>query len=489
MRTSLSLIEGSVSRRLLSFTFPILYASILQSLNGSINSMWVGHYLGTAALAATSNANTAITLVVGVTLGIVSPTTALVGRYIGEGNVDRAKRVVGTGATFLSATAIVIAVAGLIFSKALLEVIGTPPAALPLALPYMRLVLLTVPSSVLYLLIMAVLRGSGDSTTPAHFMLLSTAIDLVLNPIFIFGVGPVPRLGVAGSGLAGFTAQVLSLAALVRHLYRHQYLLCLHKHELSLGRLDWDIVAAIVRKGVPMGAHWLVLFLGNLLMISLVNPFGVDVTAAFGASMQLWSYIQMPAMAVSMAVFTMVAQNAGAKKWDRVESIARLGVVYSTFLTAGAVVSIGYLDTQVLGLFAPPGSLAVSIASHINRIASSSFVFVGISTVLFGAVRSTGTVLKPLCIVAFVLVARFPLTAALIGRWHADAIWWSFPISSVITAGLATWEYRYGRWRELAIKGVPAKPVPAAPLPSESSHTAAPQQPVQKPAERASKRV
>src|SRR5882762_1135539 len=192
----------------------------------------------------------------------------------------------------------------------------------------------------MYAFVGAVLRGAGDSKTPFYFMLLSVGIDIGLNPVFIFGFGPVPRLGIAGSALATFVAQGISLTALINHLYRRRHLLCLHKDELRMLRVDWSIVATLVRKGIPMSAQMLVLSLSGVLMIALVNRFGVDTTAAFGASIQLWNYIQMPAFAVGMAVSAMAAQNVGARKWDRVKSIAGVGVVYSILLTGSIVLVI-----------------------------------------------------------------------------------------------------------------------------------------------------
>ena len=110
------------------------------------------------------------------------------------------------------------------------------------------------------------------------------------------------------------------------HLYRRRHLLALHKEELALLRVDWRVVGALVKKGIPMSAQMLVLSLSGVLMISLVNRFGVETAAAFGATLQLWNYIQMPAFAVGMGVSAMAAQNVGARKWDRVNSIARVGV-------------------------------------------------------------------------------------------------------------------------------------------------------------------
>ena len=444
-----SLTEGSIRVGLFKFSLPILFANILQSLNGSVNSIWVGRFLGEAALTATSNANTVMFLLIGAAFGVALAATILIGQCIGANNLPETKRVVGTSATFFAGISVAMAVAGLALCRPLLIAMHTPADSLPLAVAYMRVIFLALPFLYMYAFVMAVLRGAGDSKTPFYFMLLSVGIDIALNPVFIFGVGPIPRLGIAGSALATFVAQSVSLIALIRHLYRRHHILCLHQRELALLKVDWSVVATLVKKGVPMSAQMLVLSLSGVLMITLVNRFGVDTTAAFGAALQIWNYIQMPAFAVGMGMSAMTAQNVGAGKWDRVTRIARVGVLYSVLLTGSIVLAIELLDTAVFGLFLPAGSAALRIATHLNRIVTGSFIFFGISVALFGVVRATGAVMAPFVILTVsLLVVRFPLAQGFLDTYQADAVWWSFPVSSVLAALLAALYYRYGGWRQ-----------------------------------------
>ena len=449
-----SLTEGSIRVGLFKFSLPILLANILQSLNGSVNSIWVGRFLGEAALTATSNANIVMFLLIGAAFGVALAATILIGQYIGANNLPEAKRVVGTSATFFAGISVAMAVTGLALCRPLLIAMNTPADSLPLAVAYMRVIFLALPCLYMYAFVGAVLRGAGDSKTPFYFMLLSVGIDIALNPVFIFGVGPIPRLGIAGSALATFVAQSVSLAALIRHLYRRDHILCLHQRELALLKVDWSVVATLVKKGVPMSAQMLVLSLSGVLMITLVNRFGVDTSAAFGAALQIWNYIQMPAFAVGMGMSAMTAQNVGAGKWHRVTRIARVGVLYSVLLTGSIVLAIELLDTAVFGLFLPAGSAALGIASHLNRIVTGSYIFFGISVALFGVVRATGAVMAPFVILAVsLLVVRFPLAQLFLERYQADAVWWSFPVSSVVAAILAALYYRYGGWRQAHMMG------------------------------------
>jgi putative MATE family efflux protein len=451
------LTEGSIPAALFRFALPILFANILQSLNGSVNSIWVGRGLGEAALTATSNANTVMFLLIGAAFGVALAATILIGQYIGANNLTEMKRVVGTSATFFAGISLAMAVAGLVLSRPLLIAMSTPPDSLVLAVAYMRVIFLALPFLYLYAFVMAMLRGAGDSKTPFYFMLLSVGIDIILNPVFIFGIGPIPRLGIAGSALATFIAQAVSLTALIRHLYKRNHMLCLHKGELHYLKLDWAVVGTLLKKGLPMSAQMLVISLSAVLMITLVNRFGVDTTAAFGAGMQLWNYIQMPAFAVGMAVSAMTAQNVGAQKWDRVTRIAGIGVIYSVLLTGSVVLLIEGLNRQVFGLFLPADSNALTIASHMNRIVTPSFIFFGISVALFGVVRATGAVIAPLLVLTIsLLIVRFPLAHVFLPRYHADAVWWSFPVSSVLSGALAFLYYRYGGWRHAHITLRPA---------------------------------
>lgn len=442
-----ALVEGPIAKTLFTFSLPILLGNVLQSLNGSVNAIWVGNFLGETALTATAIANTLLFLLIGGAFGASMAATILVGQHLGAQRLDEAKRVVGTSASFFAAVAVVLAALGVLLTEPLLRWMSTPPDAMPYAIAYLRLVFLATPFLYLYTFLMAVLRGAGDAKTPFKFLLLSVGIDIALNPLLMFGPGPLPALGIAGSGLAMLIANAVSLAALLRHLYRRRNPLCLRGAELRWLRLDAAIVRTLVTKGLPMGLQMIVIAASGVAMIALVNRFGSATTAAYGAAWQVWTYVQMPAMAIGAAVSAMAAQNVGAGRWDRVARTAKVGVGLSV-ATTGAVVALIYLANRpALALFLPPGP-ALEIATHVNLIGAWSFVLFGVAMVLFGTVRATGAVMAPLVVLFVSLwVVRFPLAQAGLPRFGADAIWWSFPISSAVAALLAVAYYRYGGWR------------------------------------------
>jgi putative MATE family efflux protein len=463
VRSNLSLTEGSIPRALLLFSVPILLGNLLQSINGSVNSIWVGKFLGEAALAATGNANLVMFLLFGVLFGFFMASTIMIGQCIGAKDIAEAKRVVGTAAVFFLGLSLSMAIAGLVLTAHLMRWLGTPPDSLPLALAYMRIIFLALPFMGGLFFVTAVLRGAGDSRTPFIYLALSVALDIGLNPLLIFGWGPVPRLGIAGSALATLIAQGVSFTALVLHLYRVRHFLVIRRGELRLFIVDWPLVRLLVTKGLPMGMQMFVVSSSMLTLMSLVNRFGSDETAGYSAALQLWNYVQMPALAIGAAVSSMAAQNVGAGRWDRVNRVAAAGVIFN-LASGGALIGLIYLlNRAALGLFLPPGSAALELAVHLNTIVLWSFALFGMSLVLYGVVRATGAVVPPLIMLAIALWGvRVPFAYALIERWQADAIWWSFPVASIVSLTMASLYYQFGNWRKVSL-GIAQR---RAPVPS-----------------------
>jgi putative MATE family efflux protein len=444
------LIEGPIARTLFFFTLPILASNVLQSLNGSVNAIWVGHYLGEAALTATSNANTILFFLIALVFGVGMASAILIGQSVGARNLEQAKRVVGNGAAFFVVGSIAIASTGAIFTAPLLTFMQTPDDAMPFAVAYLRIIFAGIPFLFLYTFVMMVLRGAGDSKTPFWFLLFSVALDIVLNPLLIFGVGPFPRMGIAGSATATLIAQVASLVALIGYLHHRRHPLFLHADERRFLRPDRAILTALIKKGLPMGLQMIVLAGSSIVMISLVNRFGSQTTAAFGAAMQLWNYIMMPALAVGMAASAMAAQNVGAKRFDRVHRVAVTGVAFNLLMTGALVVLIYLFNRGALGLFLPDEGAAIAIAQHINAIVVWSFMLIGIAMVLGGVVRATGAAVPPLVVLFLALfVVRIPFALLMADRWHADAVWWSFPLGAGAAALFMWLYYRHGSWQRV----------------------------------------
>lgn len=443
------LTRGPIGPTLLAFALPTLGSSILQSLNGSINAIWVGRFLGEEALAATSNANIIMFLMTAFVFGFGMAATILIGQAFGRRDVDSARRVLGTAIGAAVAVSAAIAVAGWIFAPELLRLLATPAGAFAPALDYLRVIFVAIPASLVLVMVMMALRGGGDAFTPLWFMIVAVVLDSALNPVFILGLGPAPRMGISGSATATVIANYASLAGMVGYVYWRDLPLRLRGRELAYLRPDPALLRTIVAKGLPMGMQMIVISGSALALIGLVNREGVDTAAAFGVAMQLWTYLQMPAMAIGGAVSAMAAQNIGAGRWDRIGAITRSGIVYNLLITGALVAVLAAADRPALALFLGGDSPALPIARHIQLLATWSFLLFGITLVIFGTVRANGAVVGPLVILAVGLVPiRLGFAAGAYPWLGADALWLSFPVSSLANVALAIAYYRHGGWRK-----------------------------------------
>ena len=460
-----NLTEGPIARTLFVFALPILGGNVLQSLNGSVNAVWVGRFLGEEALTAIANANNIMFFLLGGIFGFGMASTILVGQAMGRRDLPGARRVIGTAATFFLTLSVALAAIGLPLSRHVLAWMDTPAPALPLADAYLKIIFLALPLLYAFAFLSAILRGAGDTRTPFFFLLLSVALDIALVPLLVFGVGPLPELGMAGSATATLVANAIALSAMLVWLRHRRHPLWIGRHERHLYRPDWGIVRAMVTKGVPMGLQMVLISAAMIAMISMVNAYGTHTTAAYGAALQLWTYVQMPAMAIGAACSSMAAQNVGAGRWERVAATTRAGVGFNFLMTGALIAPLILLDRYSLALFMPAGSEALAIARHLNHIAVWSFLFFGVTFVIAGVVRSTGAVLPPLLILGVALWGvRVPFAGWLQGSMGVDAIWWSFPVSAFVSMVLSLGYYKWGRWREARM--LPVDPDAIA-IPSE----------------------
>lgn len=175
-RPTRDLTTGPIGRNLLLFALPVMAGNIAQSLNGSVNAIWVGRYLGESALTATANANNVMFFLLGSVFGIGMAASILIGQAMGAKDIAQARRVMGTSATFFIGLSVVIAIVGWLVARPVLHAMGTPAASLPLAEAYLRVIFLAMPLLYAFAFFSAALRGAGDSRTPFRFLLLSVVL-------------------------------------------------------------------------------------------------------------------------------------------------------------------------------------------------------------------------------------------------------------------------------------------------------------------------
>ncbi|WP_339108289.1 MATE family efflux transporter [Thioclava sp. GXIMD4216] len=451
------------------FALPTLGSSVLQSAGGSIDSAWVGNLLGETALAATTNGNLIMFLLVSFVFGFGMAATILIGQAIGRGSLCEARRIVGTAVGCFFPLAVVVAVAGYFAAPHLLALLGTDPQIGDLARSYLQLTFVAMPGILMQTMLMMTLRGSGDSVTPLYFMILAVLLAAVINPLLILGVGPLPKLGIGGSAISLGLANYTSLVAMLVYIYLRDLPLRLRGGELRFLRPDPQILRQILAKGLPIGLQMVVVTTAALTVLRLINREGVETTAAYGAVQQIWTYVQMPAMALGAAVSAMAAQNIGAGRFDRVSRITRIGIVFNMVLTGGLVALLLLVDRYALAIFLDGQGAAMEIGQHALLVATWGFVAFGVSQVLFGTVRANGRVVWPLVILA---VSLYPVRLGFVELMHpvlgTDAIWWSFPTAFCATMLMAVLYYRFGRWQDGPAGGLHTPPKPPIANPSDT---------------------
>ena len=444
---------------LLRFCAPTLLANVLQSMNGTINAIWVGRMLGGSALAATANANVVMFLVFAATFGFGMAATVKIGQAFGAGNIDAARRTFGTAMGFCVGLSVMVAVIGWIGAPALLRSMSTPPAVFAFALAYLRVIFIAMPAQMISVILAMSLRGAGDAATQLRMMMISVVLDVALNPILIGGLGPIPAFGIAGSALATTIASTVGTLAFLVVLYARNLPVRLIGRELRYLIPHPDELRFIVTKGLPMGAQMLLVSMAGIIMVGLVNREGAVASAAYGASLQVWTYLQMPALAISAAVSAMAAQTIGARLFDRLGAITRAGVILNLAMTGMMTALLLLFDRPVLELFLGAHSPSVDLARHIQFLASWSYILFGVTIVLFGTMRAAGTVLPPLIVLGIAMYpGRLGFYQLAHGALGMDAIWLSFPVGSLIAVVLAYGAYRLIPWRARAefVRSVPA---------------------------------
>lgn len=444
-----NLTDGPITRTLLTFAIPTLLSNVLQSLNGSINTIWVGRFLGESALAATANANIITFLLFSLVFGFGMAATIMVGQSIGRKDLHQARRAFGASIGFCLFLSVVLAVLGWLFSPQILRLLATPTDAFHLAEDYLRVVFIAAPANLLMVMMMMGLRGAGDSLTPLIFMCVNVVLDIIFNPLLILGIWIFPKMGIAGAAASSSVSGYLALFAMVFYIYVKNLSLRLKGRELLYIWPDMKLTRFIIFKGFPMSLQMVIIATSGLVMIGLVNQEGVTTIAAYNIMQQLWTYLQMPSMAVGAAVSAMVAQNIGAGSWNRVSKTTLVGCVAAFVMIAILLGLLLVFDRPVIILFLGNESAAVATAQHIQALASWSFLFFGLAMVLFSTVRANGAVVVPLiCLFVATYPVRLGFYYAFYPKLHADAIWLSFTVGAFAALIMAVIYYYTGSWKK-----------------------------------------
>ncbi|MGP1693531.1 MAG: MATE family efflux transporter, partial [Giesbergeria sp.] len=274
-------------RAFLAFLVPMLLSNVLQALSGTLNNVYLGQMLGVHALAAVSSFFPVLFFFIAFTIGLGAGASVLIGQAWGARQVDKAQAITGTTLTVGAAFGLLVALFGGVFTQPMLSLLGTPADILPDATRYARIVLIAMPGLFVYLLSTAMLRGIGDTVTPLYTLGISTAIGLVLTPALIRGWAGLPHMGVASAAAATVVSFTVATMWMGWRLRRLASPLAPTRAFVRHLRIDFSLLKGVLRIGMPTGVQMIVVSISSLVLLSLVNAYGSDATAAYGAVNQV----------------------------------------------------------------------------------------------------------------------------------------------------------------------------------------------------------
>jgi putative MATE family efflux protein len=433
----------------LVFLLPMMAGNILQSLFGTINNVYLGQMIGVDALAAVSVFFPVMFAFIALVMGLSTGASILIGQAHGAGDAGKVRAVAGTTLCIALLFASVIAVFGSLFARDLLIALATPANILDAATSYARVSMIFMPLTYAVILVTAMMRGVGDTVTPLLALVIYTLIGLVVTPVMIAGRFGFPALGVASAAWASVVSSLLTLAWLYFHLRRKRHALAFDMAFLRAMRPDGRLLRIVLRLGIPASLSMTVMSVAELVLLGLVNGFGSDATAAYGAVGQVMSYVQFPALSIAMTVAIFGAQAIGRGERSQINAIVGTGLQMNLWLTGGLAV-LGYLFARpLMGLFITETAV-LELAQGLLHIVLWSTVLFGMATVFSGAMRSGGTVWAPLVISSFAILAVEIPSAILLSRHIGiEGVWAAYPIA-FCTMFLLQMSYYLLVWRKRA---------------------------------------
>jgi putative MATE family efflux protein len=310
--------------------------------------------------------------------------------------------------------------------------------------------LYAMPGFFAFLLMTAVLRGVGDTVTPLLALIVSTIVGLLVTPALIGGWMGLPQLGVTSAAVGFVTSFAVTLVWLVFYLRHKGHTLAPNAELLKHMRIDAAILRAVLRIGLPTAMQMVIISLAEVVLLSLVNDFGSDATAAYGIGNQVLGYVQFPAMSIAIAASVLGAQAIGAGHPERLGSITRAGLLINGVFT-GTLLVLGYLFARpLIGLFTQSPE-ATGIALDLLHIVLWSVLIFGAAAVVSGVMRSSGTVMVPtLLSVSAILLVEIPVAWILSHHYGINGVWLAYPVTFIAMLLLQTAFYRL-YWRRQPI--------------------------------------
>ena len=441
------LLQGPILRSLLTLAIPIVAANILQSAYQLIDAFWVGR-LGGAAVAAVSLSFPVMFLMFAVGAGLSIAGSTLIAQYVGAGNYKMVGHVAGQTLVMVILTAVVLGAAGFFLAPSFLRIMGVAPDVYAGALGFMRVSFVGLVFNFSFFVFNSIMRSIGRPNVPVLIVLGTVLLNFALNPLMIFGWGPIPGHGVMGAALTTLASQ--SIASIIGIVILRRGSHGIHV-QMSDFIPDFPHVKRAFFLGLPASVELSARALGLMMMTFIVSSFGTLSLAAYGVGGNILQVVVIPAMGLSMAVSALAGQNIGAGNIDRAARIGRLGA----FVGFGSLTVLGILvfffSTHLVAFFVPADAEVIREGALFLRIMSLSWGFIGAQFAFSGVFRASGNmVVNMMLTVMSQWVLQFPLAYILSKHTAlgAEGIYWAIPVSNVITALITAGVYWRGNWRK-----------------------------------------
>ena len=385
------------------FLMPLIATNILQNLSGTINTIFVGQMMGVNAIAAVAVFFPILFFLMAFVIGLSAGATVLVGQAWGAQNIEKVRCVVGSTLFMTLIGGSIIALLGVVFAKHILLALGTDPDVMHLSLPYVQWMLAGSPLLFLYILYTSILRGVGDSTTPLIVSGMTILIGLLITPVLIAGYFGFPKMGIIAPAIATIVGYFAVLVFLFVYLNKKDHPLKPNRLLLSHIRHHPELSKIVLRLGIPTGIQMVTTSVAGLVIVGLVNHYGSNATAAYGAVNQVLNYIQFPALSISIAASIFAAQAIGAGKSDLLAKVTRTALAMNILVT-GSLVTLAYLFSKYLMALFITDPNVVALGQQLLFIVLWSILFFGASSIFASIMRASGTVTVPMIINIFAII-------------------------------------------------------------------------------------
>jgi putative MATE family efflux protein len=439
---NLAITRGALPRAIAVFALPAVASMLLMTLFYSADAFWVGRKIGAAGLAAVSTSVFWIWMIISCADMVSVGLTAVASRRHGEGRPADASRAVGDAVVYALLIGVTIAVAGHVFLRGMFTVMDTPPEVTALGTSYLGTYLVGAPLIFGFFAVDAAFRAAGDTRTPFLLLVTTVVAALVLDPVLIMGLGPAPRLGIAGAAVATIATRAVAFVFGVALLVRRRM--------IRLGRMSLRTLANISRIGLPTAVTGIVFAIVYVLLTRTTTRFGTPALAALGVGQRVESWTFMIGVGFGAAAAAIVGQNLGARQTERAAVAGWIATGFASLVCAvGAVLEFA-VAPQFTGLFTTDPAV-VAEGAHYLRIVAISTLFSGSELVLEGALGGAGETLPPMLTSSTLTVLRLPLAAWAATRWGTTGIWWTISITA-LGRGVAMMSlWRWGRWKRKSL--------------------------------------